>query len=402
MTNSEPHVPRVLMTADTLGGVWTYSLELARALQPYGVEIALATMGRRLSRAQRQEAAATRNLTIYESTYKLEWMNEPWEDVERAGEWLLDLQRKVRPSVVHLNGYVHGVLPWEAPKIVVGHSCVLSWWRAVHGTKAPPEWDTYRRAVSAGLKAADAVVTPSRAMLESLRYHYGPLNLIAVIPNGRSCPPLRPRPKERLVLTAGRLWDAGKNVQALAQIALELPWPVFCAGQLKSPDSDGHTYPQVCCLGRLSPARLWQWYARAAIYALPARYEPFGLSVLGAALAGCALVLGDLPSLREIWGEAAVYVSPEDPQELKHVLRELMSSPILLAELGSRAHSVASQFSPERMARSYMALYNRLTTKKAADALKYPTSAVEGDKAEEARHSHKECPEPCKLEEVTI
>ncbi len=32
---------------------------------------------------------------------------------------------------------------------------------------------------------------------------------------------------------------------------------------------------------------------------LPARYEPFGLSVLEAALSGCALVLGDIPSLRE-------------------------------------------------------------------------------------------------------
>ena len=63
-------------------------------------------------------------------------------------------------------------------------------------------------------------------------------------------------------------------------------------------------------LGRLSAGELADWYARAAIYALPARYEPFGLSALEAALSGCALVLGDIPSLREIWGDAALFVPP--------------------------------------------------------------------------------------------
>ena len=52
--------------------------------------------------------------------------------------------------------------------------------------------------------------------------------------------------------------------------------------------------------------------ARAAIYALPAHYEPFGLSILEAAMSGCALVLGDIPSLREIWGDAAVFVHPDN------------------------------------------------------------------------------------------
>lgn len=37
---------RILMTADTVGGVWTYALELAQALDSRGIQIALATMGR--------------------------------------------------------------------------------------------------------------------------------------------------------------------------------------------------------------------------------------------------------------------------------------------------------------------------------------------------------------------
>ena len=67
------------------------------------------------------------------------------------------------------------------------------------------------------------------------------------------------------------------------------------------------------CSGRLTPPQMARVVSRApSIYALPARYEPFGLSVLEAALSGCALVLGDIPSLREIWDGAALFVDPDD------------------------------------------------------------------------------------------
>ena len=62
------------------------------------------------------------------------------------------------------------------------------------------------------------------------------------------------------------------------------------------------------------------WMARAAIYALPARYEPFGLTALEAGLSGCALVLGDIPSLREVWGETACFVPPDDRDAVIEVL----------------------------------------------------------------------------------
>ncbi|HYO60185.1 MAG TPA: glycosyltransferase family 1 protein, partial [Archangium sp.] len=40
------------MTADTVGGVWTYALELCRALAGDGVQVELATLGAPLSPAQ--------------------------------------------------------------------------------------------------------------------------------------------------------------------------------------------------------------------------------------------------------------------------------------------------------------------------------------------------------------
>jgi len=82
---------RLLLTTDTVGGVWTYALELARALSPHNVEVLLATMGAPVSAEQRAEAAALPNGRVAESAYKLEWMDDSWDDVRRSGDWLLDL-----------------------------------------------------------------------------------------------------------------------------------------------------------------------------------------------------------------------------------------------------------------------------------------------------------------------
>jgi glycosyltransferase involved in cell wall biosynthesis len=345
------------MTADTMGGVWTHALELAGALKAHGVEVVLATMGRPLARDQREETRALSNVEVCESAFKLEWMDDPWRDVAAAGEWLLALEESVCPSVVHLNGYAHGALPWRSPILVAGHSCVLSWWRAVRGVNAPADWDRYREAVAAGLAGADLVVAPSRAMLEALREFYGPLPAAAVVPNGRRLPPCPKVRKEPLILAAGRLWDEAKNIGALAGVAPELSWPVYVAGEEKAPHGSEIAPGGVQRLGRLSSLELAPWFARASIYALPARYEPFGLSALEAALAGAALVLGDIPSLREVWEDAALYVPPDDPERLKRTLNDLIADPALLAQRSALALHAASRYTPEAMAARYLAAY---------------------------------------------
>ena len=113
----------VLMTADAIGGVWTYALDLATWLGARGVGVTLATMGAPPT-AEQVSAARRAQVELVTSTFRLEWMDAPWDDVARAGEWLLDLESKLRPDVVHVNGYAHGALPWRAPQVVVAHSCV--------------------------------------------------------------------------------------------------------------------------------------------------------------------------------------------------------------------------------------------------------------------------------------
>lgn len=352
----------VLMTSDTVGGVWTYALELCCGLQPHGIRVALATMGELPTGDQRAQADQLSNVTLHVSRFRLEWMADPWDDVRRAGDWLLNLERDVRPDIIHLNGYVHAAMDWQAPVLVVAHSCVLSWWAAVRKEPPPDSWLDYAVRVSAGLARADRLIAPSQAMLDSLRHCYRRLPPAGVIYNGRDATHFRAAPKEPFVLSAGRLWDEAKNLSALNQIAERLPWPVRVAGETVSSSTSARVPAgNVVPLGRLSEAELAGQMSKAAIYALPARYEPFGLSALEAAMSGCALVLGDIESLREVWDDAAIYVPPDDPDAMLAVLRRLIEAPLMRLHMARRAALRAKRYTAQRMVQGYLDLYRRMT-----------------------------------------
>lgn len=369
---------KILISTDTVGGVLTYTTELAAALEAAGDEVVVATMGPRLRPAQREALPGS----LYESGYRLEWMADPWEEVEAAGRWLLQLEEEERPDVVHLCSYAHGALPFQAPKVLVAHSCVLSWWRAVHKTEAPESWNRYREEMAAGLAAAGAVVTPTAAMLQELeRDHALNPERTQVIPNGTpTSPPHRGtaselhqilppaerkfdavRAGEPFVLGSGRFWDEAKNLAALDAAAAGLSWPVVVAGDLGGGDLGGEAAPRhACATGVLDSGTLAQLRRKAPIYAAPAVYEPFGLGVLEAARDRCALVLGDIPSLRELWEDAAIFVDPGDAGALGEVLACLIDTPKVRNDLATRAHERAALYSIERTAAAYRALYGRL------------------------------------------
>jgi glycosyltransferase involved in cell wall biosynthesis len=228
---------RVLMSADAAGGALSQALLLARALQKREVRVVLAVMGGSPSRAEREEAGRIPGLSLHESACRLEWM-DPWDDVARAGAWLLDLEDRTRPDVVQLSGLAHGALPFRAPRVVVTRGCALSWFEAVFGTEPPLRLDRCHHEATQGLAGA--------------------------------------------------------------------------------------------------------------------------LSVLEAALEGCALVLGDIPSVRALWGGTALFVDPDDADDLGRALRCLILHAGVRTALGARARSRALDCSLERMALGYLAVHDEV------------------------------------------
>jgi len=340
---------RVLLVADIVGGVRTFALELARAM-PSEVELHLALLG---DPADADPFRALRPASCQVSPLALEWMPEPWSDVRRAQEWIAELCRRHRPDLAHLNTFTPVSDP-DMPVLLSVHSCVLSWWRAVHGIDAPPRWNRYRSLASTALARAGVVVTPTQALMDQLRSIYGALPPARVIANGSSADAAAGSggPRERLVLCAGRLWDEGKNVRVLAQAAPLIEARVAVIG-----DGQAAGLQQ---LGRLAHAEVVPWLSRAAVFAEPARYEPFGLAALEAARCGCALVLGDIASLREVWGSAAAYVSPDDPQTLAATVNHLLDDPGRLNRAARAAGEAAAGYTPEAMATGYLDAYRTL------------------------------------------
>jgi glycosyltransferase involved in cell wall biosynthesis len=315
---------------------------------------------------QRAALAGCEGVELFESSFRLEWMQDPWDDVNAAGEWLMALERDLRPDLLHLNQFSFGFLPFRAPKLVVAHSCVASWWRAVHGEAMPPSWATYRFRVRQGLADAQRVTAPTAAMLDALRREYDWHGDGVVVPNGCVPQAFAPAPKQPRILAAGRFWDAAKNLQALEEAAPGLPWPVCVAGSAAHPDGGSVAPRHVQFVGELPRAELARAMAQASIYALPARYEPFGLSVLEAALSGCALVLGDIPSLREVWGAAARYVPANDTAALHGALQELVADAGERGRLAQAAQARARRYTADAMCERYLACYAELAPRFAA------------------------------------
>lgn len=345
---------KVLIATDTVGDVFAYTAELSQALASQGVEVVVATMGPKLRRGQRGLLAGR----VHESGYRHEWMADSWVDVAAAGRWLLILEEEEQPDVVQLCSYAHGALPFKAPKVVVAHTSVLSWWRAVHGSPPPPEWGHYREQMGAGLAGADAVVAPTVAMLEELeRDHELRPGVATVIRNGSAAPTAASDAgKSALVLGAERTWDPAKKLATLDAAAARLAWPVTVAGDL-GPNGKVRFAEST---GALDPSALAELRRSASIFAAPTAYDPAGLGILAAARDRCALVLGYIPSLRELWSDAAIFVQPDDDRALHDVLETLINDSSLRTRLAERAQRRAAKLSIGRTARAYRRLYEGL------------------------------------------
>jgi glycogen(starch) synthase len=352
---------RVLMTADSVGGVWQYSLDLAAGLVQQGAHVLLATLGPRPSLEQKQQALAIPRIALAETDFALEWMANPWSDVDASGKWLLDLQTEFGADIVHLNGYSHAALDWRKPAIVTAHSCVFSWWQAVHGCTPGPEWNEYWRRVSAGLASASAIVAPSAYMAGALERHYGvPPENVHVIHNFSRAPRSSRSVKQPYILAAGRLWDQAKNLTLVNCIAPKLDWEIRVAGSTHGPQHSAARANGVHLLGELSHAELIRQMDRASIFAHPALYEPFGLSVLEAGRSGCCLVLAGIASLRELWDGAAIFVDPRDPDAWVSELNTLAHDPLKRQEFGRLAHSRAREYRTVSSLNKYRRLYRSL------------------------------------------
>lgn len=352
---------KIFLSADTVGGVWDYAVTLARELYGRGHQVLLAVIGE--PRDERL-AALPEGVEVTWRSYRLEWMEGAADDVREAGEWLRRTAALWGADVVHLNQMAYAVAGFDAPVLVVVHSDVLSWFRETLGAPAPEEWATYEGWVREGLAAAERVAAPSRYQATLAWRHYGRA-VDVVIPNGVNAPPAPPpRRTEPFVLSVGRAWDAAKGVrvldEALHRLGADAP-SAHLLGDTVAPHGESFTPRHLTSHGRVERAEVDAWMERAAIYVAASLYEPFGLAPLEAALRGCALVLSDIPSFRELWSGCAHFFAAGDAEALAEALHLLHGDPERAERLARGARTRAlRRYTASTMADAYLALYTEM------------------------------------------
>jgi len=349
--------PRVLMTADAVGGVWTYALDLAAGLGRTGVETTLVVLGPAPAAHQRSEAAAVPGLTLIETELPLDWTAFEAAEVLEVAAAVRGLARAHRADVIHLNTPALAALGgFSAPVVGACHSCLATWWSAVKEGPPPPDFRWRTQLLWRGLHACDVLVAPTRAFAQATAAAYE-VPAPHRVWNGRAGPPSTRTAREAVVFTSGRLWDEGKNMAVLDRAAALMRRPLYAAGPLKGPNGAEVTLRSARALGPLTGAEVRAWLGRAAVFASAAVYEPFGLGVLEAAQAGCALVLADIPTFRELWEGAAVFVEPHDAAAFAAACDRLAEDPAEREALAGQARTRAGRYSVEAMCQAMLGVY---------------------------------------------
>jgi glycosyltransferase involved in cell wall biosynthesis len=262
--------------------------------------------------------------------------------------------------VLHLNmPALAAASPPPIPVIAVAHGCVATWWEAANPDE--PLSKDYRwhcGLMAEGLRSADRLAAPSAAYARIVAKRYGLSRVPAVVHNGRAAPSSEaPSAMHDCVLTAGRLWDRVKRTALLDQVAEKLTVPFHAAGPIHGPQGEYLATEHLHLLGTLDAATLMRHLASRPVFVSAATFEPFGLAVLEAASMGCALVLSDIPTFRELWDCAAVFVMPDDAIGFVRAIDALIGDSKQRLQLGEAARRRAARYSADAMADAMLALY---------------------------------------------
>ena len=192
------------------------------------------------ARAARRGARLRDRHSSHESAYRLEWMDDPGTTSTRAGEWLLELERRASPDVVHLNRFASRRAAVRAPVLRrrATRACCRGGARCT-ATAPAGEWDALSpRVVDAGLRAARRWSSRRRARCSRARSaNYGHRRAGVVLAER----PQRARLRAGAARSRSSSPPAGSGTrrrtsQRSKRVAPRLAWPVHVAGATVAPD----------------------------------------------------------------------------------------------------------------------------------------------------------------------
>lgn len=229
------------------------------------------------------------------------------------------------------------------------------------------------------LLSAQEVITPSAAVRDELiesgrvqakrvtAIHHGPGQIAQTAPG--KLPPgipagfalyvgtLEPRKNLGILLSAWRRLHASRTARLPTLIlAGRYGWKTE---RLRRAIERGQLEGWVRRLGYVSEAQLSALYRAALFVVLPSLYEGFGLPAVEAMSAETPLLCSDIPVLREVAQDAAMYVNPTDQQAWEQAITRLSSSAKERHDLTQQGRTRMTEFSWHKAAQQTLTIWNR-------------------------------------------
>ncbi|HEV2843258.1 MAG TPA: glycosyltransferase family 1 protein [Thermoanaerobaculia bacterium] len=248
--------------------------------------------------------------------------------------------------------------------------------RKVPWAVRPDSGEALREGLDRTILEADLLLTPSAAVRGELigmgvapdcarAIHHG-----TGLVSGAGAGALPPGTPARYALHVGTI-EPRKNVPALLAAwrllrrrGVEPPPLVLCGGfgwkaeEIRREIEEAESEGWLVHLGYVGAEELAALYPGAEMVALPSFYEGFGLPAVEAMRAGAPLVASDIPVLREVAGNAALYAPPDRPDLWADRIAELLGDAGLREELRRRGQERASMFDWGRAAAETAAAFH--------------------------------------------
>jgi glycosyltransferase involved in cell wall biosynthesis len=252
--------------------------------------------------------------------------------------------------------------PSRAPSVMTAHDLLAVEHPELHSARQVQ----LQRKQLAAFSRADLVIANSETTGRALVRHGIVESKVTVAPLG--CSPVEGEPAPEpgnYVLAVGEL-AARKNLPMLIEAFRAAQLPEAMELRLVGPEGHGATGAtdllggRVRAMGRVDDARLARLYAGATALCFPSLAEGFGLPVLEAMAAGTPVIASDLEVLREVAGDAALFVPPTDLRGWVAALERVAADEALRRRMQAAGRAAAAGRTWDATAASTVTAYERL------------------------------------------